>query len=95
MALTKRELVGKVEVLGEWKHLQMRMDTVIEEDGKEISRKYFRRAYTPDDDLESLDAPEEVKKIAEVFWTEEHIQNYKDAMKIQEERIANGQNITE
>ena len=93
MALTKKEIVGKVEVLGEWKHLQVRMDTIVEEDGKELTRKYWRRAYTPDSDLE--DAPEDVKRIAELFWTEEHIQNYKDAMEAQAERIANGENITE
>ena len=92
MALTKKEIVGKVEVLGKWKSLQLRMDTVIEEDGKEISRKYWRRSYTPDSDIS--EAPEEVKKIADVFWTADHIQNYKDEMKAQAERIANGENIT-
>lgn len=95
MTLTKKEVIGKVEVLGEWKHLQVRIDTVVEEDGKELTRKYWRRAYTPDADLEKENAPEDVKRIAELFWTAEHIQNYKNAQEAQAEKISNGENITE
>tara|TARA_R100000234_G_scaffold117915_1_gene97253 strand:+ start:953 stop:1213 length:261 start_codon:yes stop_codon:yes gene_type:complete len=75
MALTKREETGKCELVGKWKHIQVRIDTVIEEDGIEISRKYWRRAYTPADDMS--EACDEAKKMAEVFWTDEHIEEYK------------------
>ncbi len=84
MALEKKVVTGKVEMVGEWKGLQLRQDTIIEEDGKEISRKYWRRAYTPDMDLDALGAPEEVKKIAEVFWTDAHIKAYKDMIAAQQ-----------
>ena len=82
MSLTKREETGKCELVGKWKHIQVRIDTVIEEDGVEISRKFWRRAYTPSDDIS--DAVDEVKKIAEVFWTDEHKDAYVAAMEAQQ-----------
>ena len=85
MALTKEDVTGKVEMVGEWKHLQVRIDTVIKEDGVEISRKYWRRAYTPGTDLEAKGACDEAKQIAAIFWTDEHIAAYKSAMEAQAE----------
>ena len=38
MAITKTTEIGKIEVVGEYKAVQVRTDTVIKEDGKEISR---------------------------------------------------------
>jgi hypothetical protein len=81
MAITKKEETGKCELVGKWKHIQVRIDTVIEEDGVEISRKFWRRAYTPSDDVS--DAVDEVKKMAEVFWTDEHKAAYAAAMENQ------------
>ena len=81
MALEKKQETGKCELVGKWKHIQVRVDTVIEEDGVEISRKFWRRAYTPSDDIS--DAVDEVKKMAEVFWTDEHKAAYAAEMKAQ------------
>ena len=41
MAITKTVEVGQVEVVGEYKAVQVRTDTIIKEDGKELSRTYF------------------------------------------------------
>ena len=43
MAITKTQDVGKVEVVGPYKAVQVRTDTIIKEDDKEISRSYSRR----------------------------------------------------
>ena len=38
MAITKRTEEDKIEVVGSFKHIQVRTATVIEEDGVELSR---------------------------------------------------------
>ena len=43
MAFTKTQEIGKVEVVGPYKAVQVRTDTIIKEDDKEISRNYHRR----------------------------------------------------
>jgi len=47
MPLTKRKELGSIEILimGQ---IQIRTDTIIEEDGKEVSRTYHRHVCTPD-----------------------------------------------
>ena len=42
MALTKENKIGKIEVVSEYKHIQVRTDTVIKEDDKELSRSCHR-----------------------------------------------------
>ena len=54
MAITKRTEQDKIEVVGEFKHIQVRTATVIEEDGVELSRSFHRHTVAPDissDDL--------------------------------------------
>ena len=38
MALTEQTTVGKIEIVGEYKAVQVRTDTIIMRDGVEISR---------------------------------------------------------
>ena len=38
MALTKETQIGKIEVIGKHKFVQVRTDTVVIEDGNELSR---------------------------------------------------------
>ncbi len=38
MAITKETEISKIEVVGPFKHVQVRIDTVIKEDGTEITR---------------------------------------------------------
>ena len=79
MAITKETEISKIEVVGEYKHIQVKTDTVIKEDDKEISRTAHRVAYTPgtvneisgvyeDTDLSSEDS--EVQDIANLVWTD-------------------------
>jgi hypothetical protein len=51
MALTERTEQDKIEVVGSFKHVQVRTATVIERDGTEISRGYSRHVVAPDADI--------------------------------------------
>ena len=68
MAITKTTEIGKIEVVGTYKHVQVRTDTVIKEDGTELSRKYHRHVLTPDLDISGEDA--EVQAVANAVWTD-------------------------
>ena len=59
MALTEETVEDKIEVLGEFKHIQVRTATVIKKDGVEISRSFHRHVVSPDisaDDLKKESA---------------------------------------
>ena len=68
MAITKEIEIAKIEVVGEYKHVQVRTDTVIKEDDKEISRSAHRHVLTPDEDISSQD--DEVKAVCNAVWTD-------------------------
>ena len=79
MAITKATEIGQVEVVGQYKHIQVRTDTVIKEDGTELSRTYHRHVLQPgnlddsdnlvDTDISGEDAS--VQAIANAVWTQE------------------------
>ena len=48
MALTERTVEDKIEIVGDFKHIQVRTATVIKRDGVEISRGYSRHVVAPD-----------------------------------------------
>lgn len=48
MALTEETVQDKIEVVGDFKHVQVRTATVIKRDGTEISRGYSRHVVAPD-----------------------------------------------
>ena len=47
MAITKETEIAKTEVVGAYKHVQVATDTVIKEDGTEISRSRHRHVLDP------------------------------------------------
>ena len=77
MAITKTILDDKIEIVSEFKHLQIRQATVIKEDGTELSRSYHRRTLhcgmlDGSDNLVDTDISSEtteVKALAAVVWT--------------------------
>ena len=68
MAITKEIEIAKIEVVGEHKAVQVRTDTVIKEDGTEISRSTHRHVVHPDMDISAEDA--EVQAVANAVWTD-------------------------
>tara|TARA_Y100001937_G_scaffold64356_1_gene88048 strand:- start:355 stop:603 length:249 start_codon:yes stop_codon:yes gene_type:complete len=82
MAITKEPIQDKIEVVGDFKHIQVRTATVIKEDGKEISRSYHRHVVAPDSD--SSKESDKVKEMVKLFHTDEikkayatHLENSK------------------
>jgi len=73
MAITKETQIGKIEVVGKYKSVQVRTDTVVIEDGKELSRQYHRHALMPDADISNETT--EVQGVCNAVWT----QDVKDA----------------
>ena len=43
MAITKETIEDKIEIVGDYKSIQVRTATVIKEDGTEISRSFHRK----------------------------------------------------
>ena len=68
MAITKRTEQDKIEVVGEFKHIQVRTATVIEEDGVELSRSFHRHTVAPDSDSSNESA--DVKAMVAQFHTD-------------------------
>ena len=71
MALTEETIQDKIEVVGDFKHVQVRSATVIKRDGTEISRSFSRHVVAPDisaDDLANESA--EVQAICNVVHTD-------------------------
>ena len=69
MALTKETQIGKIEVVVKYKSVQVRTDTVVIEDGEELSRKYHRHALQPDAVI--TDEHAEVQAVCNAVWTDE------------------------
>ena len=82
MAITKRTEQDKIEVVGPFKHIQVRTATVIEEDGVELSRSFSRHVIAPDDDSSKESA--DVKAMVAQFHTDAIKKAYADHLKAQE-----------
>ena len=73
MALTERTVQDKIEIVGDYKHIQIRTAVVIERDDIEISRAFSRHVVAPDADITGESA--EVQAICAAV----HTQAVKDA----------------
>ena len=79
MALTESIEYDKIEVVGIYKHIQVRKATVIKKDGTELTRsfeRYVLQVGTLDDSDNLLDTdlstePTEVSAICNAVWTTE------------------------
>ena len=54
MALTEETVQDKIEIVGDFKHVQVRTATVIKRDGTEISRSFSRHVVAPDISADDL-----------------------------------------
>ncbi len=74
MAITKETIQDKIEVVGDFKHIQVRTATVIKEDGIEISRSFHRHVISPNSD--STNESADVKAMVAQFHTDKVKQAY-------------------
>ena len=72
--LTKEIKADRVEVVGELRHVQARIATVIKEDGVELSRSFHRHVVAPGEDTSGMDA--EVIAICDAVHTPEIVAAY-------------------
>ena len=73
MALTEETEQDKIEIIGDYKMIQVRTATIIKKDGVEISRSFHRHIVAPDADTSG--ESDDVKALATQF----HTQTVKDA----------------
>tara|TARA_R100000773_G_C4126807_1_gene59544 strand:+ start:306 stop:554 length:249 start_codon:yes stop_codon:yes gene_type:complete len=76
MAITKETVQDKIEVVGDFKIINIRTATVIKEDGVEISRSYHRHAVSPNADSSNESA--DVKAMVAQFHTDAVKKAYAD-----------------
>jgi len=91
MALTEETVQDKIEVVGDYKAVQIRTATVIKRDGTEISRSFHRHVLQcstktddtwADTDISGESA--EVQAICNAVWTDAVKTAYQTAMDAQE-----------
>ena len=68
MALTEETVQDKIEIVGDYKIIQVRTATVIKRDGVEISRSFHRHVVAPDADTSG--ESDDVKAIAAQVHTD-------------------------
>ena len=76
MALTEETVQDKIEIVGDFKHVQVRTATVIKRDGVEISRSFRRHVVAPD--ISSTDLANESTEV-QAICNAVHTQAVKDA----------------
>ena len=96
MALTERFENDKIEVVGQYKSVQVRRATVIEKDGVELTRSFHRHVLQPgtvgvgtdltDTDISGEDA--DVQAICNAAWTDAIKESYR--IKLVNDAIAAG-----
>ena len=69
MAIEKTIEQDKIEVVGQYKAVQIRTASVIKEDGKELTRSFHRHVVHPDSDISG--ETEEVKASCTAVWTDD------------------------
>jgi len=74
MALTKEVITDKVEVVGLYRHVQVRTATVVKEDDVELTRSFHRHVVAPGEDTTGMDT--EVIAICAAVHTVEVIAAY-------------------
>ena len=76
MAITKEIVQDRIEVVGDFKHIQVRTATVIKEDDVELSRTFSRHVVGPNDD--STNESADVKAMVAQFHTDAVKKAYAD-----------------
>ena len=68
MALTETIEYDKIEVVGQYKAVQVRKAHIVKKDDKELTRSFERYVLNPDADVSK--EPAEVKAVCDAVWTD-------------------------
>ena len=69
MSLEKQIKIDQIEIVGDYKAVQVRMATVVTDDGVELSRSFHRHVLNCDEVITGEDT--EVQAICNAVWTDE------------------------
>ena len=69
MSLEKQIKIDQIEIVGDYKAVQVRMATVVTDDGVELSRSFHRHVLNCDADISGEDA--EVQAVCNAVWTDQ------------------------
>jgi predicted transcriptional regulator len=78
MSLSKKRIQDQIEIVGEYKIIQVRYSDQIIEDGKVISSSYHRESISPDNEAKAIE--HNVKALADIYWTDEIKEAYKKSL---------------
>ena len=74
MAITKEIQIGKIEVVAPYRSVEVRTDTVVMEDGTELSRSYHRHVLHPNVNISAENS--EVQAVCNAVWTDQVKSDY-------------------
>ena len=88
MALTETTVIDKIEIVSQYKVVQVRKANIIKKDGVEITRAYERYVLDPGtlDESNNLvenqltNIPDDVKDICNLIWTDSIKNAWKDKL---------------
>jgi len=69
MSLEKVIKIDQIEIVGDYKAVQVRQATVVTDDGVELSRSFHRHVLNCDADISGEDS--EVQSVCNAVWTDE------------------------
>jgi len=78
MSLVKKRIQDQIEIVTEYKHIQVRYSDQIIEDGKVISSSYHREMVSCGEEDKAL--KHNVKALADIYWTDEIKKAYQDSL---------------
>jgi predicted component of viral defense system (DUF524 family) len=81
LSLTEETIEDKIEVVGDYKIVQVRTATVIKKDGVELTRSFHRHVVNPTDDTSGQS--DEVKAICNAVHTDAVKEAYKKHLESQ------------
>ncbi len=81
MSLSKQRTQDKIEIVGEYKNIQIRYSNQIIENGKVISSSYYRDTVSCGDDAKAIE--HNVKALADIYWTDEIKAAYQASLEIE------------
>ena len=82
MPITKQTITDKIEIVGQYNHIQVREAIQVLEDGNVISQSFHRYVVAPTDDYSSRDA--KVQAVCNAVFTDEVINAYTAHLAAQE-----------
>ena len=80
MSLSKKRIQDKIEIVGEFRTIQIRYADQIIEDGQVLSQTYHRESIESDNEVKAIE--HNVKALADIYWTDEIKEAYKKSLEI-------------